>query len=240
MAVSFEFLAWDTDWFNRRIGRMIACDLCEETVQAADRWAAANNLQCLYALIDNRDPEALVYGQKNGFRWMDTQLTFELSIAYDLQDKPELEIHKPTQNEWLEVVQLASSLFTTTRFSKDLNFQRERVHALYVRWLERDRLAIPGVWVVSCSGQVAGFISGSVGDSMPGEVNIGLIGVAPLFQGQGVGAGLIKGLFVECHSNNLHHVRVVTQDKNENAKKLYYSAGFELVKECRWLHKWYY
>jgi GNAT superfamily N-acetyltransferase len=68
---------------------------------------------------------------------------------------------------------------------------------------------------------------------------IGLVGVAPGYQGKGVGKGLVQRALQWCVEQDFPRVEVVTQGRNLQAQRLYQSCGFQIERTELWYHKWF-
>jgi dTDP-4-amino-4,6-dideoxy-D-galactose acyltransferase len=69
--------------------------------------------------------------------------------------------------------------------------------------------------------------------------SIGLIGVAPDAQGQGLGRSLVEGAVVWARDRGLERVTVVTQARNVAALRTFEACGFRTDDVGLWFHKWY-
>ncbi|MES2653498.1 MAG: GNAT family N-acetyltransferase [Bacteroidota bacterium] len=68
-------------------------------------------------------------------------------------------------------------------------------------------------------------------ETEPGEYYIDSIGVSPNHQGKGLGSLLLKFLIEEYAVNKKETLGLLVDDTNPNAKKLYLSLGFKVVKK---------
>ncbi len=68
-------------------------------------------------------------------------------------------------------------------------------------------------------------------ETEPGEYYIDSIGVSPNHQGKGLGTLLLKFLIEEYVVNRKETLGLLVDDTNPNAKKLYLSLGFKVIKK---------
>ncbi|HEY9761996.1 MAG TPA: ribosomal protein S18-alanine N-acetyltransferase [Trichocoleus sp.] len=61
------------------------------------------------------------------------------------------------------------------------------------------------------------------------EAHITLLGIDPLYQGQGLGQWLLLHLLIDAHQRQLHHATLEVRVSNLPAHKLYQKFGFQLV-----------
>ena len=75
-----EVLAWDSEHFGCRIGRIVlgggGC-LDRERLAAVDAWCRAEAIDCLYFLADAGDPATAALAEEAGFRLVDLRVTLE-------------------------------------------------------------------------------------------------------------------------------------------------------------------
>src|SRR6266436_1954353 len=76
-----ELLAWDTEFFGCRIGRVLGDSLTQEQATQVDEWSRKNRIQCLYFLSRADDPATIQNAGQNGFGLVDIRVTFESAVT---------------------------------------------------------------------------------------------------------------------------------------------------------------
>lgn len=126
-------------------------------------------------------------------------------------------------------------LYTFSRFREPW-FSVSQKDQFYQKWLEN---AVLGIFDDCCllviiRGEIAGFVTLRLHSS---SVSIGLIGVLPAFQGQGVGRQLLQLAEAYALENGKAEVTVVTQIANSPALKLYSANNYMISNTAYWFYK---
>jgi dTDP-4-amino-4,6-dideoxy-D-galactose acyltransferase len=215
-----------------RIGRVLADRV---DAPAVDAWALEHYFACVYFLARD-EPGAAIEAEEAGFRLVDVRVELERASAGD-----ETSTLRPARAEDEPILRkLARSNHRITRFYADPNFPDERCDDLYETWIARSLEGwADAVLVAEHDGGTAGYVSCHELQSEPGSGSIGLIGVAPDAQGQGVGRALVEGAVVWARERGLERVTVVTQARNVAALRTFEASGFRTTDVGLWFHKWY-
>src|SRR5215208_6781484 len=124
-----------------------------------------------------------------------------------------------------------------SRFFNDLHFDRARCRELYGRWIEKSVNGwADAVFVAEAYGAVQGYITCSREDTCG---SIGLVAVSDSARGKGIAKSLMGSAVEWFRAESLDQVRVVTQGRNAAARAFYDRAGFQLVENKMWFHKWF-
>ena len=70
-------LAWDSEFFGRRIAQLTGPHLRDAEVKDIVAWSRAERIECLYFLAASDCPETLSTAQRHGFEWVDLRVTCE-------------------------------------------------------------------------------------------------------------------------------------------------------------------
>ena len=236
-----RLLEWDTEFFGRRIGRVVGARLTEEMASRALGWCEDCRIDCLYFLADPSDPVTAGVAEDNGFRLVDVRMT----LGRRLRAKPApahgrgaVSVRSFAPDDLPTLRELARQNHTDSRFYFDGAFPPSRCDALYETWIAKscDGYA-DAVLVAHGQERPAGYITCVVDDDGRGE--IGLVGVAPEVRGQGVGTSLVEAAVEWFADNGVEHVRVVTQGRNVAAQRLYQKCGFLAESVELWFHRWF-
>lgn len=217
-----EILSWDSEFWGRRIGRAHSADI--------NKWAAENMVGTVCLLIPSDQPDRVQDAEQRGFQFMDIRLMLERPTGPHASS---VRAYRPADLETL--VMIARSAHRITRFYADPGFSADRCDDLYEAWIRNsaagwaDKILVSGD-VAHPSGYCTIHIKDGVG-------SIGLIAVAELDRGKGLGGELTLGAVDWCHAHGVPHITVVTQGRNVPAQRVFQRCGFLTVSNEIWLHK---
>ena len=236
-----EFLAWDTEFFGVRIGRVNGHSLTEQSAEDVLDWARSNAIECLYFLSDFDDPETIRLAQLHGFQLIDIRIIFELNLKKNArsaaQPVSDVLIRPARPDDIPELESIAHKSYEVTRFHFDQRFPREKSDALYETWIRKSCQGYADqVLVADLERQPIGYITLSLLGN--GQGQIGLVGVGEKARGRGVGKSLIYASIDWLAAQNVEIERVATQGRNIAAQRLYQSCGFLTSSVQLWHHKW--
>jgi len=259
-----EVLAWDSEFFGCRVGRLAGGRLDPNLLVEVDAWCRAEAIDCLYFLADSGDPATAAVAEAGGFRLVDLRVTLEGPLTPDpspIPSRPPGEgrpLTRPFQpGDLPELRRIAALSHHDSRFYADPHFDRERCDELYATWIEKSCRgeAADAVLVAEHNGKPAGYISCVLvppspggreglpqktegGQGGEGHGEIGLIAVAAEAQGRGLGKALIRASLRWFADRGLSRVRVVTQGRNVRAQRLYQAHGLFTRSIGLWFHRW--
>lgn len=245
-----EFLAWDSAFFGRRIGRVRGRRLTRATAAALDRWVAREGVECLYFLADSGDPETAPLAEERGFRLVDVRVTLERSggaaaasgagRAEATTGAAPARTRPATAADLPELRRIAATGHRDSRFYHDPHFDRRRCDSLYAAWIEKSCADPAGIVLVARvpdpAGRPAGYITGTIGED--GEGRIGLFAVAADARGRGIGGELIAAVLGWFAGRGADPVSVVTQGRNVRAQRTYQRFGMRTRSVELWFHRW--
>jgi len=236
-----EWLAWDSEFFGIRIGRLRTNHLSSAIAEATDRWCAANAIDCLYFLAETNDQATIRHAETFGFELVDIRLTLARSILPEqemavIPQGSTIRLALPSDLEPLRVI--ARSSYHDSRFYFDGRFPVEKCDSLYETWLEQSCAARSGVVLVAeWQGNPAGFVTCDSVDAVTGK--IGLLGVGSSAQGVGLGRALVGSATDWFRQQGFHRAQVVTQGRNVRAQAVYQRCGFVTQSVQLWYHRWF-
>lgn len=238
-AIPYRYLDWDSKFFGRRIAKAEAFSLEASELAQILQWCSIEHIECLYFLIDaHSDPQLL---EDNGFHLVDIRLTLEKQLKYDSVENPEaiasdIRASHPEDIRALRVI--ARVNYADSRFYHDPHFPREQCDLLYETWIESSCQGYADrVFVASQNEQAVGFITCHLSESSTGQ--IGLLGVHPEMQKQGIGKRLVTAALHYFAQAGKEHVTVVTQGRNIAGQRLYQRCGFTTATVQLWYHGWF-
>jgi len=228
-------LPWDSAFFGFSIGRINGGRPSEAELSAAISECRSRGIKCVYLLCAADAVESITLAIRRGFRLIDLRVTLDREVPAACPEASGT--RRAKSGDLPELVRLAGPGFGRSRFFVDVRFSRERAEALFARWITRDLESAEGVVaVVESGGRIAGFASGLM--AADGAAQVGLVGVASEFRGQGVGRQAVAGLLNLLADRGVGRVRVVTQGCNRGALRLYEECGFRMSSVDVWLHWW--
>jgi len=235
-----EYLPWDSEFFGKRIARVIPKTLTQTDLALIDEWTKENLIDCLYFLSDSVGGAEIIEVQQAGFRLMDLRVTFFHDPRKTFLS-PELDYSAIVQANLADIPvlrKIAAHNHRDSRFYSDTHFNRELSDTMYAIWIEK-AVCDPQqkVFVYKTQGEPLGYVSYKLLENKVAE--IGLVGISPAQRGKGIGFMLIQFLLDQLKNEHASKVTVVTQGKNVGALNLYEKAGFRIFKIESWFHKWY-
>jgi dTDP-4-amino-4,6-dideoxy-D-galactose acyltransferase len=237
----YDSLEWDSNFFGSKIARINGSHIDEKKIELIDQGCTNNRIDCLYFLCDAADQNSIRLAEDHNFHLMDIRVVFEKQIPsspVDMDIASPYIVRLSQPDDVSELTEIAKISFHFTRFYNDPKFPRDLCDALYETWIRKScDGSSDAVLVVEHLGEICAFVTCNVIDSERGE--IGLIGVNPIFQGEGIGQFLISKAVSWFKRKDIKIVKVTTQGNNWKAQRLYQRSGFLTHSVQLWYHKWY-
>ena len=232
-----EVLAWDSEFFGCRVGRLHGGRLDRERLAAVEAWCRAEAIDCLYFLADSGDPATAVLAGEAGFRLVDLRVTLGRSLAGF--DPPEAvsSIRPARADDVPALRRIAAVSHHDSRFYADPHFDRERCDELYATWIEKS-CREDMVLVAEHEERPAGYISCLLAGGTGNGGDIGLLAVSDAARGRGLGRALVGAALRWFVDHGAARVRVVTQGRNTRAQRLYQAHGLLTDSIGLWFHRW--
>lgn len=229
-------LAWDSDFFGFRIGRLHGHQLTADSARAALAWAESERLRCLYFSAAPEDPVTLEQAHAGGFKFVDLRVELSLPLAGPTGGGPAA-IRPAVAGDLGAVEALSRVAHHDTRFFKDPGFPRDRASDLYAAWIRRD-FREHHLLVAEAAGTVAGYISCQT-EGTPAIGRIGLVAVDASARRHGMGRALVAAALGWFHRQGCGEARVVTQASNVAAQRVYQALGFRTAETSATFHRWF-
>lgn len=234
-----RILDWDTAFFGVRIAQA-GPPANPAAWSALKEWFSVNQVQCAYSLCPADDFQAQQSLQANGFRFVDCRMTLRrgLTDKQPMTTAAKVRWRMAAAGDLQALRDLAGVSHRQTRFYADGRFPLDQCDALYRVWIERD-LTLPdaAVWIPDVDGTAQGYLTCQ--RMAEGKGRIGLFAVAPRWQGQGIGRGLLAAGLAWFAAEGVREVEVATQANNTAALRTYERAGFWTDKTECWFHRWF-
>ena len=229
-----EFLAWDSDFFNKKIGRVFIENSDNFTTVLKESRKA--DYQLIYAFgrkdffVDDN-----VLKQFNG-HLADRKVLYEKKIETIKDEEPFVSEYK--NNELIpELEELAYISGEYSRFKLDKNFDENDFYRMYKVWMENSikHLLADNVFIATENNRIKGMVTLKIDK---GKGHIGLIAVSPDMQGKGYGKALIAACENELWRKGACMLEVPTQTGNIQACKFYEKCGFQIKDITNVYHFW--
>jgi ribosomal protein S18 acetylase RimI-like enzyme len=239
-----EPLAWDSEFFDLPIGRIIPSQLDELSVMILLKEAQRRALRCLYFEADPNDPATVAIMEQQGFHLVDVRVVLEHPFdnrpapvpRYPVS--PELIIGPPADNEMSRLQDISAQIGRTSRFDFDKNFGPAQSERLYRLWIKNACQGFADAVLVARwhrGGAAVGLISCVL---RAGLAHIQLAGVHMDHRQRSVGTGLVQAALDWAKAQGVHGMQVVTQARNVPAQRLYQQMGFFTKSMTLYYHKW--
>ncbi|MBS1938301.1 MAG: GNAT family N-acetyltransferase [Bacteroidetes bacterium] len=224
-----EHLAWDSEHFGRRTGRIrLPGGHDRAWLGAGLRNAVKDGYGMIYLFAPGGelvDPKML---ERHGGRKMPSTVLFERKVP------PAPLAHDPSiapytgEARITELMELAYICGAHSRFKVDPGISDGQYRAMYETWLARSvkRELADEVFVYKMDGALVGLITVSVND---GVGRIGLLSVSPGHQGEGIGGKLLGQVFQYLAGREVWTLQVPTQAENVDAMRFYGKKGFHII-----------
>jgi len=186
-------------------------------------------IQSLCEISDNTSINML---EREGFSFKESKITLH-KIKFDEIKTNNLDFRKLTVKDFEPFKDIFFELFG--RNSRFDIFSEEKVNEFYYTWVIN---SVVGKMDDACIGyfngnKLVGFVTYRIRES---EIMIGLLGVLPEFQGQGISQFLLNYIEDIAVHNNLKVLSVSTQGTNIHALNAYIKNGYRIHS----IKHWYY
>jgi dTDP-4-amino-4,6-dideoxy-D-galactose acyltransferase len=224
MDESLEFLAWDSNFFGRSVGKIKI--QTNSSVENLLNRAGEQKYELLYIY----SPTAIEWPASCSFSLVDVggQIKFSEDVS---KYKPDDVQHNSKIIEFQgngltpELLEIAFLSGHLSRFRIDPSLPAGSFERLYETWLENSLKNRPrtSIYTYQNSGNIAGLISVEWHRS---SCIIELLAVLQSYQGRGIGGQLIKHVKRASIMKGIQSVEVKTQLSNLNARALYCKNSF--------------
>lgn len=178
-----------------------------------------------------------------GFYVVDVNVTFGLDrekMLCPIQPKPGAgcRIGEVAAHLEDEVLAIARSCFRFSRFHQDPQIPNTIADQIKHDWILNYLRKQRGeqLWVATVDGRAAGFLAVIAGEAAGRRYRaIDLIGVAPAYQGRGIGQEL-AAFFIDTYRDQCDYLLVGTQIANLPSMRLYAKCGFALAQSAYVMH----
>lgn len=231
-----EFLAWDSSFFEIKIGRLYCygngVDIKKNINDCKEQ---GYKLVYIFCEKDNSKYDSLV--RSTGAVLYDEKITFFKSIIHPqpLTNSNIISFESDKIPEALYKLGIQSGEYS--RFKCDVNFAPGQFEDLYKKWVENsvNRTIADEVFISMESGVITGFVTLKYNIH---EGAIGLIAVDNRYRGKAIGSNLISYTESFLLNRNIGNLRVVTQAANIGAVNFYKKNNFKIKEVTNIYHFW--
>jgi dTDP-4-amino-4,6-dideoxy-D-galactose acyltransferase len=230
------YKTWDSTFFGFPVGSLLVDDEVETAKLNELLIKAKEQFRLLYLVTSERDQVNLNGFTKN-VSYIDERIIFEKEVDSKVNKPDNSVIEFTKEEEPTSLYKLAFESGKYSRFKMDGHFTKDQFEKLYCMMVDNamqknyaDKI------FVKKSESIEGFVTVK---KVKEHLNIGLIGVAPEFQGTGVGYRLMNRVEIYAAEIEAKKISVLTQKLNEDAIRFYKKNGFlEASHECIF-HLWF-
>lgn len=226
--MNIKVLDWDSLFFNKKIG--------EIDFDARDQsFTDSNEFDLLY--VKQSEDE---FWELEGFRqtFAETKIVFAKSLSKNTNPTDSFIISAfDTEVSKKLIYNLAFESGKCSRFRLDTNFKQSEFEKLYKIWVDNSftKEFADDIVVYKKQNDILGFVTYKLFSEF---ATIGLIGVSPEFQGEGIGRKLLQAVERKLINNKTEELRIPTQLNNEIACKFYERLGYKIIEKKIIKHYW--
>lgn len=233
-----QLLDWDSQVLGLAVAKILTTPLAAQQLATLLQTLKTQGVTLVYWLIDSKDALSQQAAQDCEGFLADEKLTYclDLMTLPPLSPDKGVEIYSEhTANAELEAIAIEISQFS--RFAHDPKLSTEQVNKLYKAWINNacKKIVAKAILVIKEQSSIAGMV---VIDDKQGRGDLSLVGVAPAYQGQGLGKRLVHAAQHWCLEHDYFISQVVTQKTNPKACRLYERCGYQLEKMEYFYHFW--
>jgi len=248
---TLEFLPWDTKHFGikmAKIGYLMANGDYGQSLDTKNKLLSYLFTLCkkerivhLSCRIDINDISSIHALEMNGFRLMDTLVTF--AFIRNKHKIPNIRtiypVRKCKKSDIPYLMDIARKSFVDDRFHLDPNIPKEKADSLYSKWVRNSWLRKETIFVATRKNQPIGFLTYRLYSDLVKIVNFKIMGqglMAVKFEAKGALISLMQATFRDV---NLHYdcVEYDTRITNYEVLQICQRLGLDFVRAKYTFHK---
>lgn len=234
--INMQYLSWDSEFFNYKIGKVDLDTLNNEELVKLKEEQVKQGYDLLYLMTTNEKRVSKLENANIGAALMDEKVTYFKNIDSNPEQLENSHISEYTQDPCPELLQLVYLSGHESRFKKDTELA-PYFEEMYKTWIDNSISGqLADTVLVHCDNQqINGFVSLKK-EGLTG--NIGLIATAKKQHGKGIGRQLMQATENWYIRNKITNATVVTQLSNKQACSFYKKNGYS-IKEIQYIyHLW--
>jgi ribosomal protein S18 acetylase RimI-like enzyme len=234
--VPADFLEWDSQFFEKRIGSVRGNTLTHERMEQVLQWSSELSLDCLYFLANTDDPETIRIAERNGFYFQSVRTVVERpltnleSVTLPPMDGLVMRSGRPDDLDLLRPI--ARHAYNWTRFSIDPCFPDDKTKSVNHDMADE-------VIVAQFEGQPIGYMTCRLAKDSSAEGTFQLLGVNEEHRGFKIGQRVIVEAMYWLAKQGMTKVSLATQGHNVPVIRFYERLGFTTRSIQFWYHKWF-
>lgn len=226
--MEIKILDWDSNFFGFKVGEI--SDFSAEPITIEDKeihfvqTKSEEDIEPNLIGFEKKYQEAKVVFAK--------ELQQKHSIEKDIRDFDEF----PLDKEIFYPIAYESGKYS--RYKQDPCFSEDKFKHLYELWVENSinkSFATKIFYIANEEGMPKGFVTLKASQN---EAHIGLIGVLPQYQGEGLGSALLKACENYSIETGVKTIYIPTQLENTPACNFYKKMGYETSEIVYIKHFW--
>lgn len=235
--MDIQLLAWDSDFFNMKIGKATRSDFSYQDIDDIYNEAKKRKFKLLY--IESDHPLAFIQLCRGNLRLVDIKTTLEIKITRTPHIKTSWNIVEYANSRVTsELEQLAYESGIYSRFHTDTMFPDKLFKKLYKKWINNCVNKTSADIVLVClnnQSRPIGFVT-----VMKHNVtsHIGLISVAKQYRKRQIGSSLLQKAIHWSFLKRCKSLTITTQFNNISAMNLYKKCGFKIIEKQYYYHYW--
>lgn len=234
--MEIEYLDWDSNFFKKKIGKILEVNNDEVLLQNTLSKARKDGYELIYVFgSENLILNERTLSHYNG-SLVDQKVLYEKSIvdSTELQTFA-LEYNSSTATE--DIITLGYLSGKYSRYFIDKNFNPNDFYRLYKIWVEKSvsHEIANHVFCVYDNETAIGLVTLN---SQAQKGTIGLIAVSEGIQGKGIGRALINACINKLVEQKVNTIEVPTQLSNQQACSFYEKCGFSVKSITTIYHFW--
>lgn len=235
--MNLQTLAWDSDFFKIKIGKVILSDLKYKDIDGIFAKAKQSGFRLLYIESDRRLLSTLL--RHNNLKLVDIKTTLQVKVKQMQPIKTNWNIVEYRGSRVTrELEQLAYESGIYSRFHIDPMFPDKLFKKLYKKWIQNSLHKKSADIVFVCLSKrmkPVGFVTVK---QYKDTSHIGLISVAKQYRKKHIGFSLLQHAIQWSFMRKCKHMTITTQLNNISAMNLYQKCGFTIREKKYFYHYW--
>lgn len=238
--MSIKRMNWDSDFFGFNICQIeLKNNISSDEINHIICRLKNESFKLCYFFLPKENKSVNNFFNRNNIPLVDEKILYTLKIDNKLELLYSKNICEYSEYDCInELINLSIQSSHKSRFRIDKNFSPVACDKLYKIWIEKSISGILAdkVYVFkNVNNVIQGMITLKRNDNFG---SIGLISVDTNVQGEKIGKKLLHRAFKYFLDNDINKVNVVTQWRNEQARKFYERNGFVIDKITNIYHLW--
>lgn len=223
-----KILAWDSNFFNKKIG----------VIEAGDEIGNFSDIESFDLLYVKQIVDKFIEIDNFKPTYTETKVVFSKKISKSnnpLNSFIFSALYTDVNKEQIYKLAFESGKFS--RFKLDDNFGQHEFEALYKTWVDNSiaKEFADAILVYKEKNSILGVITYKIIDDYAA---IGLLGVCNKHQGKGIGSELLIAAENELSNKKVKELKIPTQLQNEQACGFYKKLGYNIIEKTIIKHYW--